>query len=141
MGTENQIPETAPLADKFPTKIPEGIYNAICYKTETAKGFGGETKIYLKFRIFGGEYCDTELYMVCNYPQRMAKPRLKYYGQWMMAARRHPNKKEKLSPKIFLNRMFKVAVRDTRPKFPNGKFKPDFFKYSVVDTILEALTG
>jgi hypothetical protein len=132
--------DEGPQADEFPIKIPEGIYDAVCYRTETAVSFGGGTKIYVKFRIYGGEYNGTELFMVCNYPKGKVRPQLKYYVQWMMAKGRRPYKNESLSPRIFRNRMFKVMVRDAKPKFPDGKLKPDFFRYSIVDTIIEAQT-
>lgn len=132
---------TMPQAEEFPIRIPEGIYDAVCHKTETARGFGGAMKIYVKFRIYGGEYEGVELFMVCNFPKTKIGKRFKYYDQWMLASGRHPSKRERLSPKIFHNRLFKVLVRDTKPKFSNGKPKPDFFKYSVIDTIIEAQTG
>ena len=133
--------DTLPRADEFPIRIPEGIYDAICFKTETAMGFGGSRKIYFKFRIYGGEHDGVELFMVCNFPKTKIGKRYKYFDQWMLALGRHPSKGERLSPKIFRNRLFKILVRDTKPRFSNGKFKPDIFKYSVVDSIIEALTG
>ncbi|MCP4582401.1 MAG: hypothetical protein GY839_12375 [candidate division Zixibacteria bacterium] len=132
---------TIPQAEEFNILIPEGEYDAVCCKTEAALSFGGARKIFIKFRIHDGKHDGTELFMACNYPRGKIKPRLKYYQQWMLATGRRPNKREKLAPKVFPRRMYKVLVRDTKPKFANGKPKPDIFRYSVVDTIIEAQTG
>jgi len=140
-GKRSDVSNTVPEAEEFNVLIPGGEYDAVCFKTETALSYGGMRKIFIKFRIYSGRYDGTELFMVCNYPKGKIRRRLKYYEQWMLATGRRPAKREKLSPKVFPGRMYKVLVRDTRPKFADGKPKPGIFKYSVVDTIIEAQTG
>jgi len=138
---ENRSLEPTPQAEDFTARIPEGRYDATCYKFETGVSFGGVRKIYIKFRIYGGDFDGVDLFMVCTYPKTKIRPRFKYYTQWILATGRHPSKRERLSPKVFLNKMYRVIVRDTDPKFPDGKSKPDIFKHSIIDSLIEVLAG
>ena len=133
---------SAPQADDFPPRIEPGYYDAICYKTKIGLAFGGRRNLYFRFRIIDGKYDGLELFMTCTYPDGKLSPNFKYYKQWMLAAERRPHKKEHhLSRKIFKDRIFRVLVRDTKPKYENGKPQPDFMKYSVIDSIIKPLTG
>jgi len=126
--------------DFFP-KIEPGEYDAICYKVETGKSFGGEKKIFFRFRIYGSKYDDVELFMTCKYYSAPIPRNSKYYDQWSLANGQPPRRGERLARKTFPNKLYRVMVRDTRRKFPNGKLKPQQFQYSVIDTIIEPLTG
>lgn len=132
----------APVAEQFSPRIPPGEYDAICYKTETGRSWGGRTDIYILFRIWGGRGDGTELFMVCTYNlNRKLSPRYKYYQQWTLAKGRPPGKGERLSRKVFCNKMYRVLVRDTQRRHSNGKLMPDILQYSVVDSIIETQTG
>jgi len=137
------LSESDPIvADEFFPQIPEGQYKAVCYKANYAQTFGGVRKLFLGFRVFGGRYDGTELFMAC--PKPVGKPKInhKLHIQWSLAMGRVPNKGEHLSKNAFLRKMFLVEVRDTRRKHNStGKLLPKSLQYSVVDTILETLTG
>jgi hypothetical protein len=137
--TESEL--LVPKASEFYPRIEPGEYDAICYKVDIALAYGGRRNIYLRFRINGGEYDGTELFMACSFPKRKLTPNFKYYKQWMLAACRPPYPKERLSRKIFKNRLFRILVRDTRCRFATGKACPDYMQYSVIDSIIEPLTG
>lgn len=130
-----------PDAGEFPARIEPGIYDAICYKTETGKSFGGRYDIYIRFKIFGGPHDGTRLFMACTFPKGRMSPRRKYYQQWMLASGRPPFKGERLARKVFLHKLYSVSVRDTNKQFSNGERMPDFMQYSVVDSIVETKTG
>ncbi len=131
-----------PVAGSPPARIPEGEYDAYCYAVETGTGHGGQKKVFLKFRIHGGPYDGTEQFMACNhYPKRELRPRHKYHREWTLAMGRMPHKGERLALKVFPKRLYRVLVRDTQRKHPHGKLMPDALQYSVVDTIIEPLTG
>lgn len=131
-----------PRADEFRQKIPAGEYDAICYKTEKGKSWGGRRDCYLRFRIHGGKYDGVELFMACTFPEKRISPRYKLYSQWMLAMGRAPFRKERISPNVFRNRMFRVLVRDTGCTYSGtNRLMPDHCQYSVVDTILEPITG
>lgn len=132
----------APIAQEFGRSIPEGDYEAICYKVEVGlSGWTKDSKCYLRFRLIGGDYDGTELFMACTYHKGVVKPRSKYYSQWMLATGRRPAKGEKLSCRVFEKKMYTVHARYTKRKFSDGKPMPPNMQYSVVDTIRETLTG
>jgi len=132
----------APIAEEFRIRIPPGEYDAICYKTETGRSWGGRTDIYILFRIIGGSQDGTELFMACTYhPKQKLSLRYKYYQQWMLAKGAPPKKGERLSPKVFCHKMYRVLVRDTERKHSNGQPMADCLQYSVVDSIIETQTG
>jgi hypothetical protein len=130
-----------PIAQESRSRIPPGKYKAICYAAETGRSFGGRRDIYILFRIQGSRYDGTELFMACPYPKRKTSPRYKIYDQWSLAMGRLPAKNEKLSGEAFTGKMYEVIVRDTRKKFSDGRPKPDFLQYSVVESIITPLTG
>jgi len=141
-GRVATVENDAPVAGQSRPRIPPGEYDAICYKTETGKSWGGRTDIYIRFRIIGGSQDGRELFMACTYhAKRRLSPRHKYYQQWALAKGRPPAKGERLSQKIFSNKMYRVSVRYTQRRHSNGKLMPNFLQYSVVDSIIETQTG
>lgn len=141
-GRPASVENDAPVAEQFSPRIPPGEYDAICYKTETGRSWGGRTDIYILFRIIGGSQDGTELFMVCTYhPKRKLSQRYKYYQQWTLAKGAPPKKGERLSPKVFCHKMYRILVRDTGRRHSNGQPMADCLQYSVVDSIIETQTG
>ena len=133
-----------PIAEEFLPRIEPGEYDAVCLKTEIGRSWGGRRDIYLRFRIYDSEYEGTELFMKCSYPKTKDKKmsyRHKYYQQWMLANGGPPAKKQRMSPKMFLNRMFKIKVVDTKRTHNDGTPLPSFAQYSVISTIIEVVAG
>jgi len=129
-----------PVAGTLPVRIPEGEYEAMCIRTEVNEMFG--RKIYLIFRIINGKYKGTELFMACNFPKGEISPRCKYYIQWTLANGAPPSRGQRLSRKVFKHKLFSVLIRDTRRKYSGtNKIMPNSLQYSVVETILERITG
>lgn len=121
-------------------RIEPGEYDAICYKVEVGRAW--RRNCYVLFRIYGGKYDGTELFMACPYPEGRISTRFKLYDQWTLAIGRPPRRGERFSPRVFKNKMYGVLVRDTRRKFLNlNRLKPDYCQYSVVETIIETQTG
>ncbi len=131
----------SPQAEEFPPRIEPGEYEAVCYKIETGRSWGGRTNIYIRFRIISGECEGIELFLTAPIPNKKYNHRHKYYKQWMLATCRPPHKKETLARKVFRNRLFLIKVRDTKRVDDDGKPLPDFMQYSVVHTIIKPLTG
>lgn len=128
-------------ASKERPQIPPGEYEAICKKAGTGYSTGGEKKLYLTFVIQGGDCHGTELFMAITKPKKKITPRFKMHEQWCLAMRRVPKKGERIAAKHFIRKMYSVMVRDTKVKYKDGRPKPDFMQYSVVDTIIEPLVG
>jgi len=128
-------------ASEFPARIKPGIYEAICISVEYGRGFGKEMKCYVIFKILGTNYDGKKLFMAFVRYDSPIRWRSKQYTQWSIALGRQPYKGERFSKKVFINRLFEVKVEDSHPKNPNGSYKPDFLKYSIVSTIIRPLTG
>lgn len=79
--------------------------------------------------------------MICTMPKGKLGQRFKLFDQWALVLGRAPRKGEKFKASIFRNKMHRILVRDTKRVFPHRKLKPVFLQYSVVDTIIETLTG
>lgn len=120
--------------------IPPGDYEAICYKAEYGTSYGGRKDLYVRFRICEGDFSGTELFMAICPPKKLTQ-RTKKWQQWALAIGRNPQKGERFSKSVFEHKMFKILVRQTKTTFNNGRPKPDYFHYSVVDSILETLSG
>jgi hypothetical protein len=133
----------------LPDRIRPGEYTAICYRTDYGICQGGEKKLFVRFRIYGGEHHGMELFMACPLPKKSRKSgrraKLGYchklYTQWLLALGRRPHERERFKKDIFPSKMYSVQVRDTKRKYSTGKVMPAHVQYSVIDTILEPLTG
>jgi len=129
------------IGEEFYPRIEPGEYQAVCHRIDTGTTFGNRRCLYFRFRLFGGKYDGEDLFMVCLLYSAPIPRRSKYYNQWSIAKGRPPIKGERLSREVFKGKLFKVLVRDTLRKFSNNKTMPSQFQYSVVDSILEPLTG
>lgn len=129
-----------PIAEAFRPRIPPGVYDAICYKTEIGTKWGRQA-IYILFRIPDGDYQGIELFMQCNFPKLKLNLNHKYYHQWMVANGGPPQKGQRMARKVFLGKMYRVLVRDTNRKYPDGTQMPSCTRYSVVERIVETITG
>ena len=122
--------------------IPEGECKAICYTVESGIGPGGRESIYVRFRIYEGEYEVVKLFMACPRPKGKLRERHKLLTQWKMANGGKPKKGQRISPKIFKGKLYLITVRDTKSRNPNtNEIRPKIQQYSVVDYIKETLTG
>lgn len=124
-----------------PEQIPEGKYKAICYDFDIKPYLGGDRKAYLKFRIYESEFEGTELFMACSYPKGTKSFGLKINTEWQIAMGRRRKRGERIALKDFVKRMYLVKVRDAKRVFNDGSPMPDFMSYSVVDRIVEPVTG
>ena len=120
--------------------IPDGKYEAQCIDVELSNYRGSQKKLYLHFKIIEGPHQGTKLFEVCNYYERVPRGS-KYYKQWPIANGGLPTKSDSMSPKVFLNKIFRVEVRTVTPKHDDGKPLPEMYLYSVVDKILAKSAG
>jgi len=130
-------PEKRPL-------IPEGKYEAQCIKIEKGYSHSSSRKIFLHFKIVDWMNFDDPpvIFMAMNDPGRKVSVGTKYYQNWVIAnGNRLPIRKDRMSPKIFLDGMFEVYVETVKPKFPDKEERPDCFHYSKVQYIKRRLAG
>ena len=129
-------------ADDYWPLLPNGTYEAQCFRYES-KHFGVNTlKLFLRFKIIQGEYQGKEIFMAFNMPPNgKIKTGSKYYQTWVdVNGWQKPSRNTKMSPRIFKNKIFKVETRTVKRKH-NDKKMPDSFNYSIVDKILEVVAG
>ena len=124
--------------------IHEGKYKVQCLKHEIGRSHHNSIKMFLMFKIVEGTYMETELFMAANLKDsktgkqfKKIPPGSKYYQNWVIANHgKLPARGDRMSPRIFKNRIFEVQVRTTKPRFPDGTAKPECFHYSIVDYLI-----
>jgi len=125
-----------------PAVIPDGIYEAVCFKHDEAYLFKS-LKLFLHFEIISpAEYKGIKIQMYFNMPvnRRLAQGS-KYYKTWVMVNDwKQPSRNTKMSPKLFKNKVFRVKTFKAKPKH-NGKEMPESQQYSKVEEIVEVITG
>lgn len=124
--------------------IPDGYYEAQCIDYDSGFILGKARKVFLNFRIIDeGEYFGKEIFEAFNMPyDRKFKPGHKYYKAWVMVnGWRIPSRNAKMSPRLFLNKIFKIKTRTVKPEQRKGKKMPEHLWYSVVDYIEEVIAS
>jgi len=134
-------------ADEDYPLIPDDEYWAECteYKKQDyfIKGQIKKKKLYLCFHVYANENSldnmSEKIWMAFNMPLngRVGK-RSKYWMAWKKVWGSPPSRKALMSPKIFLNRHYKIKTRTVK-RYHGGEVRPEDEWYSVVDEILMAL--
>ena len=131
-------------AENYRPLIPNGIYEAQCFKYDSTFKLGKKTrKTFLHFRIVEpGPHCGKQIFMAFNMPdEKKIRMGSKYYKTWCLVnGWKKPSKNAKMSPRIFKNKIYKIKTRPVKPKH-HGKEMPKDFWYSVVDEIIELVAG
>jgi len=124
--------------DNYRSLIPDGKYEVQCTGYDNSFCLGKARKLFLYFRIIEGEYEGTKLFQAFNIPyDERIKSGSKYYKTWVMVNQwRKPSRNTKMSPRLFLNHVYRIKTRTVKPKH-NDQPMPEAFRYSVVDEILE----
>ncbi len=119
--------------------IPDGLWDVECIGYEKAY-YRNTPRLYLKFRVVSdGPYNGIELFMAFNMPYDGRIPvGSKYYKTWSKVNEKLPSRNAKMSPRLFVNRLYRVKTRTVRP-INGGEKLPDRFFYSVIDSIIEPL--
>ncbi|GEM_PF-3357882 len=133
--------------------IAEGIYLGLCKKVEfvpIAK-FGNAPRLFLWFSIFplGAQPIESmaSLYLVCTAPRKWDKEAKRWvntplgrgsrlYRAFVIANGSAPTRRDRLSMKVFLGKLFQVSVRTVRPTRSDGREHDSALHYSVVDELL-----
>lgn len=123
--------------------LPEGQYEAVCVKAEVVElfKFGRSRKVFLHFDLYGGVHAGQRLFMPMATPPKGHKVGRgsKLYANYLIANDQPPGRRDRLSLKVFKNRLFRVMVKTVTPTFEDGRPKPALFHYSVVTELLERL--
>jgi hypothetical protein len=122
-------------------RIPDRIYEAQCIGHDLQKAYRNTLKLFLRFKIIEpGEYEGTELFMPFNMPlDRKCHATSKYYKTWCLINGSVPSRNAKMSPKLFMNKIFKIETKISKPKLDKKRVMPEPFWYSVVCSIIERI--
>ena len=130
------------IADEDRPRIPEGVYLVQCIQVKNIQYYR-TWKLHLRFKIAEGEHLELELDMFLNMTDSKGRrfktvPRASnFYKNWIIANYGcPPSRGDRMSSKIFLDGIFKAAVRDAIPKFPDGKDMPESIHYSVISHLI-----
>ena len=124
-------------------RLPNAVYEAQCIKFDQSFVLGTTKKLFLHFKITElGEHHGKVIFEAFNMPYNgRIKQGSKYYKTWVMVNDWNPpSRNAKMSPRLFLKKVFKVKTRTVKPEH-NKKPMPDSFWYSVVDEIVEVVAG
>ncbi len=127
--------------EEYKPLIPNGTYEAQCIKYDSKFCLGKARKLFLHFAILEhGEHNKKQIFMAFNMPyNKRIRQGSKYFKTWCMVNDwRLPSRNAKMSPRLFLNKIYKVKTRTVKPNH-NGKEMPREFWYSVVDKIVEVI--
>jgi len=135
----NEYEKEYKAAEDYKTLIPEGLWDVECIGYND--GFYNRTpKLVLDFELINeGPYQGEHVAMFFNMPYDGCIPTgSKYYKTWSKVNGKLPSRNAKMSPRIFLNKLFKVKTRTVVPKDGNNILPPEFH-YSIVESIIECL--
>jgi hypothetical protein len=136
------------IAGESPPLILEGIYCVQCDECkEVYYQAYNSNKLLLRFRIIEGQYESTELCMFINLTDPRTGKRYKeftpntaYYVNWVVANNENlPPRKDRMSYRIFKNKIFEAKVRTTKRRFHDGMAMPKCLNYSVIDYLIKRL--
>jgi len=122
-------------------RIPEGKYEAVCIKVEVSSYLANEKRLYLHFQIITDEHMGVKIFGIYNYSYKSFPRGSKYYTDWSIANGALPKRADRMTTRVFKGKAFLVKVRDAIPRYDDGTPKPKMFRYSVVDRVIERLTG
>jgi len=130
-------------AEDYRDWIPDGFYEATCFNYNDKFCLGKSRKLFLNFKIVEpGKGNGVKLFKAYNMPyNKKVSTGSNYYKDWVMVnGWQKPSRNAKLSPRIFLNKVYRVKTRTVRQK-RGDKVMPKAFQYSVVDYIVEVVLG
>lgn len=120
--------------------VPDKVYEAIVTRYDWGE-FYQRKKLYLWWKIISiGPHEGKELFMPFNVFKKITKSS-KYYEAWILANKGiRPKKNDRMSPKVFKNKIFSIKTRTVVSGRKQGELAKNDC-YSVVDEILEICAG
>jgi hypothetical protein len=127
----------------LPALIPEGDYEVVFFRVEKKEMFRARVlKALLHFKIIEpGDYLNINLLLSMNLPTNgQSRPSSKWVQHWCLAAGRRPERHDRMSTKVFRNKVFLARVKTVRTNWKNLPL-PKECHYSAIDCLLEVRTG
>jgi hypothetical protein len=127
--------------EEYKPLVPDKTYEAQCIGYDSKFCVGKARKLFLHFKILShGKYNGQQIFQAFNMPyNKQIRQGSKYYKTWVMVNKwQKPSRNAKMSPRLFLNKIYRIKTRTVKPTH-NRKEMPKDFWYSVVDGILEVI--
>lgn len=126
--------EDVVCAQDYRPLIPDGEFEAECTGYNTGH-YCRIPKLFLNFQLINEPYRDVELFMSFNMPfNGEIRVGSRYYKTWAKVNRKLPSREAKMSPRIFLNKIYKVKTRTVKPRDGGEELGEDCY-YSIIDSI------
>ncbi|QOJ35220.1 MAG: hypothetical protein HRU82_09780 [Nitrospira sp.] len=131
-----------PLNSDIPARVPEGDYDLVFLKGDKKHMFGGGERSFLWFKIITpGDWMGTQLFMTCTVPLKGKwSPSHKFWLAWVLAAGKRPTRGDRMSTRIFRNKVFRGRVRIVT-KTARQTLRTKEQQYSVVDELAAVQAG
>ncbi len=131
-----------PCNGYIPPAIPDGDHYEAVFVRAEKKRLWGQPKVFLWFKLItAAEWVNHEFWMACNVPPKGHwTPSYKFWRVWVLAAGTRPNRANRMSTKVFRNKVFRVRMRTVR-KTSKQLDLTAAQQYSVVDELLEVRAG
>jgi hypothetical protein len=126
-----------PVSDRGPyPRLESGIYEAECVKADTYRDRQfGRWSCALEFQLLAD---GTHVFCFLNLgrgAKAHAGPRSEYRRTWVIAVGTQPRRRQVLSDRVFVGKIFDVRVGDVNTRF-DGRNHPEGAIYSVVREIV-----
>jgi hypothetical protein len=119
--------------------VPEGNYEAVATHYDRSE-FYKRKKLYLWFKIINNKHEGTKIFMPFNLYKKVTRGS-KYYEAWVLANKGiRPKANDRMSPKIFLKKVFEINVRTVISGRKQNALSNDE-RYSIVEEILTICAG
>ena len=128
--------ELAPL-------LPSGEEYVVAFlRADKRWMFGKVLKIVMQFEIvMPVQYLGTRLFMAANVPERNRWTMgYKFLQAWMLATGRRPNRRDRLSTKVFRGKYFRARVTVVGKTAKNAS-RATPTHYSIVEELIEVYAG
>jgi hypothetical protein len=121
--------------------LPNGeIFEVVYLRHEANRCYYSQLKLYIYFKIVTpGKYYGIEIYRVYN-QYRVPNRNSDFIKDCELILGRRLKKNEKASTAIFKKKVLRIRVRTVKKNRKQEQL-PDFQQYSVIDSILEVVTG
>jgi len=118
-------------------RIADGEYDARAFKANYKKSIGGERRLFIWFKLIGGQTDGIQLFMACPIPRdQRPSPSSKFYQAWTIAnGGRPPRRHDRMSLRIFDNRLLRVRVVTVTTDYRH-RICPQSRWYSVVSEVI-----
>jgi hypothetical protein len=132
VGTVAEVPACIPPSDQYIVAFLRAERGVFC----------GRGRIFLWFRIVEpSEHKEKRLYLCCVEPSnKKFGLGSKFVASWMIATKKYPARRDRLSTDVFRNKYFRAEVK-TVTKNQNGTERPPTQWYSKVERLIEIAAG